>query len=318
MSVSLSGQREPTERAQRLDGALTIDLEDWRCALHPKPGIDYRNRPPIDESYLRQATNKMLGQLEERGVRATFFVLGEVASAVPDLVQKIAQKGHEIASHSPVHLPPRSLPREELALMIRRDVSFLEDLAGKRPVGFRAPYFAVRRDEGWLLKILADCGFRYDSSVVPTWTPYWGIPSAPKIPYYPDFLDLAKASPNGPILELPVTVWPSWKPLMGLPIGGGFYMRAWPTEMLIRVLRRNVAAGYPLVLYIHPGNLESEKEKIASPTMRDRISQYAATSRGATSFRRILREFRFGTMSAVFSEELGRMDRETKPTNQKS
>ena len=310
MSSSSSGQRRQTGLAEKLDGALTIDLEDWRCALDPRPGMDHLNRPPVDESYLRQVTDRLLRELEARETKATFFVLGEVATAVPDLIQEIGQKGHEIASHSPVHLPPRLLPREELVSMIRRDVTLLEDLAGKNPVGFRAPYFAMRRDEGWLLRILADCGFLYDSSIVPTWTPYWGIPSAPKSPYRPDLSDLARASPNGPVVEFPVTVWPSWKHLMGLPVGGGFYMRAWPTEILFRLLRRNVAAGHLLVLYIHPGNLESEKEKITSPTVRDRISQYSVAQRGASSFHRLLREFRLGTLAEVFSDELSRMGRE--------
>ena len=294
----------------RLHGALTVDLEDWRCALNPRPGMNHLNRPAVDEEYLRRATGTLLRELEERDAKATFFILGEVASAVPELVRDIARRGHEIASHSSVHLPPRMIPRDEFASMLRHDVRVLEELSGVAPAGFRAPYFAVRRDEGWILKALADAGIRYDSSIVPTWTPYWGIPSAPKSPYLPTMDDLARPAVQGQILELPVTVWPTWKHLLGLPLGGGFYMRAWPTELLIQLFRRNIASNHPLVLYIHPGNLESKKERIDSPTVRDRISQYALGSRGSSSFRRVLKEFRFGTMRQVFSRELAQHDKD--------
>jgi polysaccharide deacetylase family protein (PEP-CTERM system associated) len=287
-----------------LDGALTIDLEDWRCALNPNPDADYRRRPPLNEEYLRESTGAVLKELDAVGARATFFVLGEVARAVPEVVRDLVRRGHEVASHSPFHLPPRMIPRDEMAKLMKLDVSFLEDLTGLRPTGFRAPYLAVGRNDGWLLKMLSELGFLYDSSIAPTQTPYWGIPSAPKGAYFPDFTDLARPLTSGPLLEIPLTVWPTWKRLPGLPVAGGFYMRAWPIPLLNYMLRRNVQSGFPLVIYIHPGNLESAKQRIEKPTMRDRISQYAGSARGLSSFRYILKEFEFGTMSGVFNRQL--------------
>ncbi len=286
------------------DGALTIDLEDWRCALNPDPKADYRSRPHPNEEYIRQSTRAVLEELDAVGAKATFFVLGEVARAVPEVVRDLVRKGHEVASHSPIHLPPRMIPRDEMERLMKLDLSLFEDLTGLRPAGFRAPYLAVRRNEGWLLKMLSELGFLYDSSIAPTQTPYWGIPSAPKGAYFPDFADLAKPLSSGPLLELPLTVWPTWKHLPGLPIAGGFYMRAWPMPLLAYMLKRNVRSGFPLVIYTHPGNLESAKEHIENPTMRDRISQYAGSGRGLSSFRYILHEFRLSTMSAVFDRQL--------------
>ncbi len=288
----------------RIDGALTIDLEDWRCALNPEPGASYLNRPKLNAEYIRHAAERLFDELSAAGSRATFFVLGEVARAVPDVVEEIAKRGHEVASHSPVHLPPRMIPRPELARLIREDVVLLERLAGKRPIGFRVPYMALRKDEGWLFDILADCGFRYDSSIAPTRTPYWGMPFAPKTPYFPDPKDLSKAVPSGRLIEIPISVWPSWKHLPGLPIGGGFYLRAWPQRLLSFMLWRNVSAGVPLVVYIHPGNIEAEKERIRNPTMRDRISQYVASEKGESSFRELLKHFRFDTLERTFSAQL--------------
>jgi polysaccharide deacetylase family protein (PEP-CTERM system associated) len=288
---------------------LTVDLEDWRCALDPRPDADYRHRPSIDVEYVRNATARLLHELDRHGAKATFFVLGEVAEAAPEVVKEISNKGHEIASHSPVHLPPKTVPRDDFTRLIKRDLGLLGDLSGKRVIGFRSPYFSITRQDGWLLALLADQGIMYDSSVVPTWTPYWGIPSAPKSPYFPDLEDLANRKESGRIVEIPVTVWPAWNRLMGLPIGGGFYMRAWPTPFLLRAMRRNVRSGHPLVVYIHPGNLESDKEKVSSPSTRDRLSQYALAGRGASTFRRLLETFRFGTISEVFSSTLASLGR---------
>jgi len=288
----------------RIDGALTIDLEDWKCALDPDRNSDFRKRPQIDEEYIKKSTRNLLHELDEAGAKATFFVLGEVALAVPEIVEEVSRRGHEIASHSPVHLPIDMIPRDDLEKMIRRDMLLLEELAKERPKGFRVPYLSISRTDGWLLELLTRIGFLYDSSVAPTMTPYWGIPSAPKRPYRPDFSDIAKRDENGSILELPLTVWPSWQMLPGLPIAGGFYMRAWPVHVLKWMLGRNVAAGIPLNLYIHQGNLESDKQLVPRTTIRDRISQYAWTNRGMSSFRAILSEFRFGSLYAVNKLEI--------------
>lgn len=83
-------------------------------------------------------------------------------------------------------------------------------------------------------------------------------------------------------------------------------MRAWPTRILLKALHHNVARGMPLVLYIHPGNLDSHKEVMSNVTIRDRLSQYAVPSRGPESFRRILNEFRFDTVASVFSSHIGK------------
>jgi len=287
-----------------LDGALTIDLEDWRCALNPDRNADYRRRPPPNADYLKESTSRLFRELDEAGSKATFFVLGEVAEAAPEIVREVVRRGHEIASHSPVHLPPSMIPRQVYEDMMRKDIRLLEDLVGCRPRGFRVPYMSIGKRDGWLMEMLARLGFSYDSSIAPTWTPYWGIPFAPKHPYYPSSSNLARESAHGPVIEIPLTVWPSWSLLPGLPIAGGFYMRAWPIRALKWMLRRNVTAGFPLNIYIHPGNLETDKERVIDPTMRDRISQYAGSSRGMASFRAILSEFKFGTLYEVHKDRI--------------
>jgi polysaccharide deacetylase family protein (PEP-CTERM system associated) len=310
--MSFSNSSDPHRESSRsrvaYDGALTVDLEDWRCALNPDKKADYRRRPRPNEEYLRKSTNMLLEELEKAGAKATFFVLGEVAQVVPDVVREVASRGHEIASHSPVHLPPQMVPRTVYEEMIADDIELLAGITGKRPIGFRTPYMSIGKKDGWLIELLAKHGFLYDSSVAPTWTPYWGIPSAPKHPYYPLVSDISKETGQGRLMEIPLTVWPTFGRLPGFPIAGGFYMRAWPTGLLRWMFRRNIKTGHPLNLYVHPGNLESDKERVAGRTLRDEISQYAGSRRGLVSFRMILSEFRFGTLRDVHRQRLNSLD----------
>jgi len=291
----------------KLQGAITIDLEDWRSALNPRLNSDFRNRPPVDESYMKESAKKILGELSKANVRATFFVLGDVISAVPDVIKDISRKGHEIASHSPLHYPPKTIPRKEFESLLKQDSAALEELTGKRPAGFRAPYFAVNRDDGWLLEVLSGLGFLYDSSVVPTWTPIYGIASAPKSAYFPNMSDIACSSGSALILEIPVTVWPTWTSLPGAPIGGGFFMRFWPEAIYIHLLRRIVKSGHRLMLYVHPGDIEIKNTEPMKLSCGDRIVQHFGMKRGLSVFRHLLEEFRLGTVEETYSEELNRV-----------
>lgn len=283
---------------------IAIDLEDWRKALNPTSTLMHRHESDVDETYLKQATKRVLEELDDLDIKATFFVLGEIALAAPKIIEDISRHGHEIASHSPMHVPPRMIPKERFASLVKRDFQLLSELTGKPPRGFRTPYFALRRDEGWVLDVVAKSGFIYDSSVVPSWTPIYGIPFAPKTPYYPNLSDISKPMNEGTILELPVTVWPSWKSLPGLPIGGGFFIRVWPNKLHIFVLKRMVRNKKLLNLYIHPGDLDSNKEEVKGLSLGDRIIQYSGKRRGAVNLRNILKEFKLGTFSDMFSVQL--------------
>lgn len=284
-----------------LDGAITVDLEDWRCALNPRRSGYLQQRPPIDESYLSRLTLPLLKVLKKYDSRATFFVPGEVARAAPDLIVEISRQGHEIASHAPVHLPLNLIPKDKLQTLVRDDILYIERILGRRPIGFRAPYFAIDNDDGWFFEILQKLGFRYDSSVVPTWTPFWGMPFAPKHPYYPNLLNLSKAQDSGRILEIPVTVWPSWMYLPGLPIGGGLYLRMWPRRLMNIALRNNVNRGFRLVLYIHPGDFDTGKGNLPNLSFRDSITQYLGTGSAATRLHDMLGRFKLGSIERAFS-----------------
>lgn len=293
---------------EKADGALTIDLEDWHSALYPTRKRAPNHTRGINEDLIRNSTRALMEQLNIMKTKATFFIVGDVARAVPEIVKEILRRGHEIGSHSPMHVQPHTLPRSELIRMIGEDVEFFQELTGLRPLGFRVPYFAMGRNDGWLLEALSDLGFKYDSSVVPTWTPLYGIPHAPKSPYFPSFSDIAKPELQRRIIEFPVSVWPSWRGVPGLPMGGGFFLRAWPVRMTKFVLGMNRNAKLPLILYLHLGDLDTNKERMGGMSIPDKTIQYFGAKNGMPNLRALLREFKLSTISEVFSSELQAMD----------
>jgi polysaccharide deacetylase family protein (PEP-CTERM system associated) len=224
--------------------ALTIDLEDWHQLFHRRlTGELIRPTPAVVST-----THRLLDMLDETGVRATFFVVGNVAETYPGLVREVVQRGHEIGSHTYSHeLIFRMQPAAFKADM-RRSLAGLQDLAGQPILGFRAPEFSVGHLRHWCFEVLAELGFRYDSSVFPLPRVRYGIPEAPRHPF-------AITTPSGAIYEYPLATWDAGR--LRLPVAGGSYFRLLPGGLLDRALRAIDESGRTAVLYFHPYELHT-------------------------------------------------------------
>src|SRR5437899_5991303 len=140
---------------------LSFDLEDWHQLVHRHLG-----RPDWDSpgAALERQTAAIFDLLEELGARATFFVLGMTAERYPDLVREIAGRGHELACHGYAHERVSTQSPDDFRRDIERCADLLDQLSGRRPLGYRAPAFSITRDTPWAYESLAELGFRYDSS----------------------------------------------------------------------------------------------------------------------------------------------------------
>ena len=156
--------------------------------------------------------------LDDLGAKATFFLLGMTAANHRELVQEIVRRGHEPACHGYAHTRVYEQTRDEFRADLERAVEAVEDATGRRPIAYRAPAFSINRRTPWAYDVLAECGFRYDSS-------QYDSPRVPErlgdIPSQPYRL--------GGLWELPVT-------------GGGSYWRVLPPRGLKEFS----------VLYFHP------------------------------------------------------------------
>ena len=79
---------------------LSVDVEDY----HNQLAVDFQSRiePPDEEA--ERCTEKMLEIFNDCGVKGTFFILGEIAKAYPELVRRIGDEGHHLGVHGYHHL----------------------------------------------------------------------------------------------------------------------------------------------------------------------------------------------------------------------
>ena len=196
--------------------ALTIDLEDaHNIGMYDLFGIQASPSKAVVRNTMR-----ILEILGAYNVRATFFVLGEVARTFPSLIRLIADQGHEIGVHGYHHIqffrmnPKRAF--EALSLAKKE----IEQISGYHVLGHRAPAFSVRPDTAWVLETLAEVGFKYDSSIVPCKGRRYGWPGFPKD------INVIKLSGGETIVEAPL----STINLLGknIPVCGGGYLRHFP------------------------------------------------------------------------------------------
>jgi polysaccharide deacetylase family protein (PEP-CTERM system associated) len=230
---------------------LSVDFEDWHQLVRRRVGAANWAEPG---PALRRQTDALLSLLDELDVRATFFILGMAARAHPELVQAVAERGHEIGCHGDAHLPVHTQTPSEFAADLESARATIERLTGREPLGYRAPAFSITRDASWAYQVLAERGFEYDASQHDT-------------PRIRDRALPASSSPhpltlsnNGKLWEFPVAVWRG--PLGRLPVGGASYWAAVPTGLVVQGLRR---AGAHAGLYLHPHELDPEPLRVLLP-----------------------------------------------------
>lgn len=226
--------------------AVSVDLDDLACyyAVH---GIE-RGAPRLA---LTRWLPRFLDLFEALRIRATFFVIGrdlevdlEAAGEGAEMLRAALAAGHELASHSYAHAYDMSLwSKPRIVGDLERCDAVLRAV-GAAPRGFRAPGYTHSLA---MLQALAEVGYAYDSSALPS-PPYYlgkvavmaamavrGRKSAsvfggassfmgPRLPYRRRDVDL---------IELPMSVTPMTRlPIIGTTVLSG------PDAMRRRLARR--------------------------------------------------------------------------------
>ncbi len=222
---------------------LSIDFEDWHQLVHRRLGLPDWDRPRPAFAPQVQA---LLDLLDDLGARATFFFLGMTAANYPELVRNVIARGHEPASHGFAHVRVHEQTRDEFRADLERSIEAIEHATGRRPVAYRAPAFSINRRSAWAYDVLAELGFRCDSSQYDSPRIRERIGGIPDVPYR---LRLA----NGELWEFPVATWGP------LPIGGGSYWRILPAGVIARGLREFS------VVYFHPYEFAPERLRASLP-----------------------------------------------------
>jgi len=272
-----------TGNGTNLMHCLTFDVEEhFQVSAFESP----MRRRHWDQfgSRVERNTERILDLLGKRDLRATFFVLGWVAERHPDLIRRIARGGHEVASHGYAHELITTQTPAQFREDVRRAKRTLEDLIGEPILGYRAPSFTITSETIWALPILVEEGHRYDSSVFPIFHDRYGLPGAN--PWCHRVETDAR-----PLWEVP----PSTVRIAGiqLPVAGGGYFRLYPFRLLHWLLTRVEATGHPLVMYLHPWELDPEQPKMSGPLL-SRFRHYVNLHKTEDRLVRLLQGSCFG------------------------
>jgi polysaccharide deacetylase family protein (PEP-CTERM system associated) len=273
-----------------ITNALTIDVEDW----HHNIVEDY-NQWSDYEDRIVFSTNKVLNMLEEAGVTATFFIMGYIADHHPELVAQVHAAGHDIQCHGYYHRFVYHLTPEEFREDVCRTRQSLETITSVRPIGYRAPYFSITQKSWWALDILADLGFRYDSSIFPVHNHRYGIPDSPRFAYR------IRTNNHKALTELPSS---TLKRGINWPVAGGIYFRFLPYLLMKKAVEQINSEGKPAILYVHPWEMDPDQPVLSGLNPLFKARRYLNLGKTENKWRSLLSDFKFAPMSEVFRREI--------------
>jgi polysaccharide deacetylase family protein (PEP-CTERM system associated) len=271
--------------------AMSIDVEDWFQVENLKSAI---RRDSWDSQVLRveQNTDRMLELLDTHDAKSTFFVLGWVAERCPHLVRRIAEAGHEVASHGYGHELIYDLTPAAFREDVLRANGLLEDITGAKVRGYRAPSFSIT---DWAVDILLEVGVEYDSSAFRTiahdrYGKLSGLSAGqPVIKLRSGFTEVSVSSLN-------VASYP-------LPWGGGGYFRMIPYPIFSRGVRQILRSGTPYVFYIHPWEIDEGQPRVPASRLKrsHRLRHYVNIDRCEARWTRLLADFAWITIADLLN-----------------
>lgn len=273
---------------------LSVDLEDW---YHPEL-VRHHVSEPIPQ--LEESGHAILAMLASHGVKATFFTLGDVAQKHPGLIRAIAAQGHELASHGMTHKPLWELDAVSFGQELDAVQAVMNEITGGIPLyGYRAPTFSLDHRTAYALAVLAEKGYRYDSSIFPLKNHVYGMNDAPCAPYRIHLGNPAQKDASSPLIEFPMTVLQLWR--IRIPVSGGFYLRVLP-YWLLKPLLRHINRTRPFVIYFHPWEVARDTPRIRSLSLFSRFITYYGLSSTRRKLEKLLRDFAFAPMHEVIAE----------------
>src|SRR5687768_12517514 len=263
--------------------ALSVDIEDW-FQVGAFENVIAREAWDGLEQRVERNADAVLALFDEAGVKGSFFTLGWVAERYPALIRRIAEAGHEVASHGWDHQRVFTMTPAVFRADLERARIAIEDACGQSPLGYRAPSFSIDARTPWAHRVLAEEGYAYSSSVAPIRHDHYGWPESPRFAWRP----VAGAK----LIELPVTT----VNLGGrrLAAGGGGFFRLLPYAFSRWAVGRvNVAEGRPAIFYFHPWEIDPHQPVVAGAPLKSILRHYTNLAAMRPKLRKLLRDFQW-------------------------
>jgi len=262
---------------------LGIDFEDW---FHPELVQKYISKEN-NEPKIINGIEKILELLRKKETSATFFVVGELLEFKPELLDLILNNGHEIAFHTMNHNRIDSLNFQNI---FETEIKKFHVLTNGKSKGFRAPSFSLNQKSSWLIDVLENNNYLYDSSIVPAKTSLYGMPDAEIKPYTITSNSL-EANSNGKITEFPILI----TKFLGktIPAGGGFYLRTLPLKIISNAIKNYEKKNIPATFYIHSWELTPEFMPKIKMSKKDDFITYHNLGKAFDKMESLLDRFEF-------------------------
>lgn len=281
--------------------ALTIDVEDAiSLAMRNFFGTD------IVPTYRAcNNTMRLLDLFDEYDVSATFFVLGEIAAAHPELVKEISGRGHEIGIHGYSHTPYYKLSKKAVREEIIKAKMLIEDITGIEVLGHRAPEFSINPGMSWVMEILIESGIKYDSSIFPVKMRRYGWTGYTKDVAWLTLEDGRR------LIEVPMSTLTFFG--KRIPVCGGGYLRVFPF-FFTHFAFQKVQANRPVIVYLHPYEIDPppfqqfymDAVKMSSVKNRMQLNLYWFNRKSVLpKLNKLLNDFQFNTLRSVINDVIG-------------
>ena len=264
---------------------LGIDFEEW---YHPQLIQKYLANED-KELKITNGLDEILDWLRRNETYATFFIVGDILEKKPDILDKINSQGHEIGFHTMFHnrLDDENYNKEKF----KDEIKKFNELTNNHSKGFRAPTFSLNEKSSWVIDVLEELGYEYDSSIVPVKTRMYGLENAEEKPYFISSNNLKENNPNGKIKEFPLLV----TKFLGkkIPAAGGFYVRTLPTKIIKNAIKKYEKKEMPATFYIHSWELTPQYMPKISMSKMDSFITYHNLEKSMKKMDEILKEFKF-------------------------
>lgn len=241
---------------------LTFDIEEWFHLLD-NPSTKSEKEWSNYESRIHQNMDKIFNLLDQKNLKATFFIVGWIAEQYPDIVKKIDSLGYEIGSHTHMHQLLYGQTKGEVQNDLKRSMNILESITGKKVTSFRAPGFSITEGNKWVFEVLAENGITHDSSIFPAGRSHGGYSSFPHA--IPSIINIHGYS----IKEFPI----STVSIMGVKYiySGGGYFRITPYSLIKHWTKKSEY----VMTYFHPRDFDPNQPMIKELSYSRKFKSYA-------------------------------------------
>lgn len=287
---------EPFQRAGKADAllnAMSVDIEDWFQVGAFETVIDRADWDTLEHRVERN-TDAVLALFADAGIKATFFTLGWVAERYPKLMQRIADAGHEIASHGYDHARVYTMTPDQYRKDLEHSRKLLEDSSGQAVTGYRAPSFSIDQRTPWAHEILAEQGYKYSSSVAPIKHDHYGWAGSPRFSWKP--------VEGSDLIEIPVTTVKVSNRV--LAAGGGGFFRLLPYALYdwaISKMQRE--DGRSAVFYFHPWEIDPEQPRVENAPLKSKLRHYSRLGGMENKLRRAAKDRNWGRVDELAAIE---------------